>query len=411
MAEIPARNELKAGLRVEIVTKEDQGTGRLTAGTIGVILTASKRHPHGIKVRLRDGRVGRVKKVIGSAPEGSTSRSGLDSRNRDLPSRNTSGLDGLYRSPLFGHIREYLLSASAHETIFLFVPYIQSGVLARLLDNVENKVVIVTTWDPADLLSGASDLAVYTYCQEHGLTLYVSEMMHLKVYSVGLNSAIVATGNVSRRGLLPNGNYEVAVAVEHLTNKDRLFFETIRANARLVDDNVYSEMSAWVEHNTKGVSETPALKDVLSISDKKNFLVSALPMTHSVDVLVAGYARIRAGLDPSDDLNVSACIFHDLVNFSMPMGLSDIRFRRELRDRFFAHPFIRRIDGFITPEAYFGRIKEWIQNNCTDVPVPSRRKLTGNVQVLMKWFVELGDDGYVVDVPRRHSQRIRKTTV
>ena len=70
MVGIPARNELRVGLRVEIVMKNDQGTGRLTAGTIGAILTASRRHPHGIKVRLLDGRVGRVKKVIGPAPEG-----------------------------------------------------------------------------------------------------------------------------------------------------------------------------------------------------------------------------------------------------------------------------------------------------------------------------------------------------
>lgn len=69
MADIPARNELKVGLRVEMVTKKDQGTGRLTSGTIGAILTASKHHPHGIKVRLLDGQVGRVKKIIGPVPE------------------------------------------------------------------------------------------------------------------------------------------------------------------------------------------------------------------------------------------------------------------------------------------------------------------------------------------------------
>ena len=68
MADVPARSELKIGLKVEVVMKADQGTGRLTAGTIGAILTASKHHPHGIKVRLLDGRVGRVKKVIGPDP-------------------------------------------------------------------------------------------------------------------------------------------------------------------------------------------------------------------------------------------------------------------------------------------------------------------------------------------------------
>lgn len=318
------------------------------------------------------------------------------------------GLARLYRSPLFEYIREYLLDAPACETIFLFVPYIQAEVLARLLDNICNRTVIVTTWEPADLLSGASDLAVYPYCRKRGIALYVSELMHLKVYSAGLNSAIIATGNVSRRGLMPGGNYEVAVAVEHLTNEDRIFFETIRANARLMDDAAYSEIVSWVELNVADTSKMPALKDVLSAPDRNDFLVSALPMTRSVAALAAGYARIRSGQDPSDDRNVSACIFHDLANYSVPMGLSDGEFRRELSGRFFSHPFIRRMDKFIAPEAYFGRIKEWIQSNCTDVPVPSRRELTGNVQVLLEWFVDLGNGRYAVDVPGARSQRIRR---
>lgn len=314
----------------------------------------------------------------------------------------------LYRSPLLKHIREYLLGAPARETVFLFVPYIQAGVLARLLDNIENRTVIVTTWEPTDLLSGSSDLAVYPYCRERGIALYVSEMMHLKVYSVGLDSAIVATGNVSWRGLMPEGNYEAAAAVEHLTNEDRLFFEAIRANAKLVDDPMYSELRNWVRLNAVDAPKPPVLKDVIPAPDRDDFLVSALPMTHSVDALAAGYARMRSDRDPSDDPDVSACVFHDLANYSMPMGLSDGEFRRELSNRFFSHPFIRRMDEFIAPEAYFGRIKEWIQNNCTDVPVPSRRELTGNVQVLLEWFVELGNGRYVVDVPGARSQRIRR---
>ena len=314
----------------------------------------------------------------------------------------------LYRSPLFEHIREYLLGAPARETVFLFVPYIQAGVLSRLLEGVENETVIVTTWEPADLLSGSSDLAAYPYCRKRGIALYVSEMMHLKVYSVGLNSAIVATGNVSWRGLMPEGNYEAAAVVERLTNEDRLFFETIRANARLIDDSMYSELKDWIRLNAVDTPKPPALKDIIPAPDRDDFLVSALPMTHSVNALAAGYARIRSGHDPSDDPDVSACIFHDLANYSIPTGLSDNEFRRELSGRFFAHPFIRRMDEFIAPEAYFGRIKEWIQNNCTDVPVPSRRELTGNVQVLLEWCVTLGDGRYAVDVPGRRSQRIYK---
>ena len=317
-------------------------------------------------------------------------------------------MDKLYHSPLFEHIREYILNAPVHEIIFLFVPYIQAEILEKLLDGLVSKTVIITTWEPRDLLSGASDLAVYQFCRERRIALYVSEKMHLKVYSVGLSSAVVATGNVSSRGLIKGGNYEAAVLVNHLSNADRLFFEVIRANARLVDDSMHSELKTWVHLNTMNAPRIPDLKEVISETGSDAFLISALPMTHSVDTLAAGYARIRAGQDPSDDRDVAACIFHDLANYSIPMGLSDSEFRQELSAKFFSHPFIRRIDSFIAPEAYFGRIKEWVQRNCTDVPVPSRRELTGNVQVLLEWFVEHGDGRYAVDVPGARSQRIKR---
>lgn len=58
-----SRNDIKAGLRVYIVLKEDQQTGKLTAGRVKDILTKSPTHPHGIKVRLENGAVGRVKEI------------------------------------------------------------------------------------------------------------------------------------------------------------------------------------------------------------------------------------------------------------------------------------------------------------------------------------------------------------
>ena len=60
----PTRDQLRAGARVRIETKENQGTGILVDGIISTLLTSVKSHPHGIKVRLVDGRVGRVKVLI-----------------------------------------------------------------------------------------------------------------------------------------------------------------------------------------------------------------------------------------------------------------------------------------------------------------------------------------------------------
>ncbi len=66
---LPARNALRPGLRVEIVEKQNQRTGTLSEGVVARILTNSPTHPHGIKVMLEDGRVGRVKNIL-SADEG-----------------------------------------------------------------------------------------------------------------------------------------------------------------------------------------------------------------------------------------------------------------------------------------------------------------------------------------------------
>jgi uncharacterized repeat protein (TIGR03833 family) len=60
------RNNIQPGLRVQIVLKQDQTSGKLTSGIVQDILTKSPNHPHGIKVRLQDGQVGRVKVIEGS---------------------------------------------------------------------------------------------------------------------------------------------------------------------------------------------------------------------------------------------------------------------------------------------------------------------------------------------------------
>lgn len=58
------RSNIKPGIRVKIVLKKDQPTGVLTEGIVKDILTNSAVHPRGIKVRLEDGQVGRVQKII-----------------------------------------------------------------------------------------------------------------------------------------------------------------------------------------------------------------------------------------------------------------------------------------------------------------------------------------------------------
>jgi uncharacterized repeat protein (TIGR03833 family) len=68
------RPDIKPGIEVDIVLKKDQRTGKLTRGIVKEILTKSANHPHGIKVRLIGGQVGRVKKVLNDSGSGSAIR-------------------------------------------------------------------------------------------------------------------------------------------------------------------------------------------------------------------------------------------------------------------------------------------------------------------------------------------------
>ncbi len=67
---VPKRSELRPGVRVQIVEKQNQRSGKLTEGVVARILTSSRTHPHGIKVMLEDGKVGRVQAIVNQDPTG-----------------------------------------------------------------------------------------------------------------------------------------------------------------------------------------------------------------------------------------------------------------------------------------------------------------------------------------------------
>jgi uncharacterized repeat protein (TIGR03833 family) len=63
------RKNIRPGLRVAVVLKKDQRSGRRTIGVVKDILTSSPTHPHGIKVRLADGQIGRVQEIVDQTEE------------------------------------------------------------------------------------------------------------------------------------------------------------------------------------------------------------------------------------------------------------------------------------------------------------------------------------------------------
>ena len=80
------RKNIQPGARVEIVLKKDQHSGRRTTGVVKDILTSSAHHPHGIKVRLENGQIGRVKTILAEAVQ-------LDSATTHLQSAGQPATD------------------------------------------------------------------------------------------------------------------------------------------------------------------------------------------------------------------------------------------------------------------------------------------------------------------------------
>ena len=157
----------------------------------------------------------------------------------------------MLQNPLFSSIREYLVKSSKknNKTIHLFVPFIKVSVLEKLIEGIENKIIIITDWSKSNLIAGSSELKLYSFCKEKKITLYHNKKLHLKVYSVNLEDMILATGNISHRGLMPDGNLELGVFIEQISIKDRLFLEQIRKNSILINDELYEKLESWSKDN------------------------------------------------------------------------------------------------------------------------------------------------------------------
>jgi phosphatidylserine/phosphatidylglycerophosphate/cardiolipin synthase-like enzyme len=301
---------------------------------------------------------------------------------------------------LFQKIQKFV--SSADREILIISPYIKTEVLEKLLQKKPAKTSIITTWKMRDIQLGISDLDLYTFCKKNGICLYLHPRIHLKAFVNDYSQCVFGSANISRKGfaLVADHNYELDAKTETLDTDSVIYFKKILNESILVNDEIYQKYQDTV----KKLQPLPELEepDITSIPKKSEFLISALPMSYDVEELFEIYSNNFK----HESLEKRECAIHDIVLFNIPANLEYSKFRRLLKERFLSSKFIEKLLEFVTVEdRYFGEVKEWIQRNCEDVPVPSRRDLTGNIQVLYKWIADLSDGEYKVDRPR-HSERL-----
>jgi len=308
------------------------------------------------------------------------------------------------KKDLFTSIKDFV--SRSQEELIIISPYIQTKVLKELLSNCNiKKVTIITTWKLRDIQFGSSDLEIYTFCKENGYHLFLNQRVHLKAIINNYKSYIFGSANISNRGLAltNNFNYELMNEKEESTIEEIIYFKRILKESIKVNDRLYEEFKKSVRklEPIKKIEEI----EIEKITPDKDFLISTLPMSKNPHFLFQIYSKgLRRG--SKEDLS---CAMHDIVLYGLPVKLNKKQFLDLLKERFFESKFVKKFLKVIDEKGmYFGSVKEWIQKNCTDVPIPSKRDLTGNIQVLYQWVVYLSEGKYKIDIPKRHSERIYK---
>jgi hypothetical protein len=287
----------------------------------------------------------------------------------------------------------------------IYVPYIKLDSLKTLIDQNDEIKMVIVRWEPRDLITAASDLEIYPYLRDRGITLYRNPRIHLKAFVADYKKAFFGSANISQRALnFPerlNYNYELATINESLDLEDRLYFNMIEAESTLVTDAVYEQIKIQLPEKIKAFPQESDFKIDISYPDK-NFSIASLPMTYSVETLYRIY-ETRESLHEVE-LN---CAMHDLAIYGIPLGLPFETFQKQLKANFFNHPFIRSFLGYldVDGETYFGGAKDWIHKNCSDVPTPRKWEITENIQILYRWITKMGEGIYAVDRPS-YSERL-----
>ncbi len=297
------------------------------------------------------------------------------------------------------------LLAKANREIIVFAPYVRAAGLDKILPDTCSKITIVTSWRLHDLWQGSSDIELYPFTKDNSIKLYINNRIHLKVYMTDWESCILGSSNVSRRGLgiSDDYNYELNTIIQEIDTNTQLYLRRIMSESTLVDDRIYGEYLIKLAELPDPVEILEP--EVVSGANVQQLTIASLPMSCDIENLYKIYSNGFI----SEDTEAVQCAIHDVAYYDIPLGLSYGRFFNHLKVAFFRSAFVaallERID--VQP-IFFGETKAWLQITCSDVPVPSRRDLTGNVKVLYQWVVELGCGEYTIDRPN-YSERLYKT--
>lgn len=293
------------------------------------------------------------------------------------------------------------LAKQATRSIEIFTPFIKKDTLAKLIEALPNRdfpISVITTWNIKDIASGVTDLEVYPYCKEKGIYLFINNRIHLKTYLVDYGKVLTGSANMTGRGmgLSEKSNYETLVELPAVDSEYLIKLAHIRREAVYVQDPYYEDMAAAVaKYRDKYQSddlEIQKIQEEIESRIKKDFyLISELPMSKNLKTIFDVVSGRTVG-DSEERANAE----HDIATYDLDrQKYKDYEeFRAVLKGRFFNHPFIIELCDYVTECKRFGDIRNWVKIHCTNVPIPSSKEVTPNVQALYEWLKDVGSDKF-----------------
>ena len=303
--------------------------------------------------------------------------------------------------------------STAEIVVDIFSPFISRNALEKTLFRLPKsvRVNIITRWQILDFVLGSASFDLYELCTSLGWTLYVNPRLHLKTIVFDSQSVVLGSANITSRGLGLHhlSNHEVLNYIENPSSSYLLYLEQIKSESILVTKSVVDQFRQALDALE---IQFPIDYDQLFLVDealyqatiqRDFFLTSELPLCQDIDSLY----QVTVNPDINLGTEILATARHDIVKYSLLSRSyqSEDDFRAFLTQKFFSHPFIQAVCRFIDRPRRFGEVRAWVQENCTDVPIPTRRSLSDNVNVLYNWLVELGQDRFITYRPN-HTEMI-----
>ncbi len=290
-------------------------------------------------------------------------------------------MSNLFWSPLIETIREHKSPCN-----LLIAPFIQSKAITQLLANIEvEKLRVITSWTARNLASGVSDPDVFSVLEQRDIPLYTNPDIHLKLLVFDENTAFHTSGNITSRGLGlgKKSNVEIGCYIKLNLGDWIQVNELLNASSR-VDFNNYQIAKRFSEKNRNAAPPLPPLH-LETQKDLRQFSRQSLPQSESPEQLWIFYTT------GGPEKLMAACV-HDLWLYNVPLtGLSRSDFFETLSRNFTSHPFIVEIVSMIKSKGSlrFGAVNEWITQNCTDKPTPTRWEIKPTTNRLYNWLSQL----------------------